>query len=316
MASIMSEKPLFKFGTTKFGPLVTQLTVSPHGGLQGAARYVVVTIGMIATAVLMSMSVGAMQSRSGVAGPTIANASSPLTAGLVVLVTLIVSFLVAAIVGRLVNAVVGLFVLGWGISVLSMQCGTIASLVFNGGGMVPLAIEAAVWSVVVLVMTIGIFRLSGPLPDIPMAEPADVCRPGTVFSSEALRASLAGLLVLAAVWFLLVNDLKGQAIGAVVVGGILAGIGARMLSPTAQPILIFAAPVLAGAVGYAIAASMQTASLDEMFVLNTLPRFGRPMPLDYAGGSLAGVAIGLGWARGMVENKRRDESPRIRSASS
>ena len=89
-----------------------------------------------------------------------------------------------------------------------------------------------------------------------------------------------------------------------------------MLSPTAQPILIFAAPVLAGAVGYAIAASMQTASLDEMFVLNTLPRFGRPMPLDYAGGSLAGVAIGLGWARGMVENKRRDESPRIRSASS
>ena len=315
MASIMSEKPLFKLGTTSFGPLVTQLTVSPHGGLQGAARYVVVTIGMIATAVFMSLSVGALQSRTGVAGPTIAAAASPLTAGLMVLLTLMVSFLVAAIVGRLVNAVVGMFVLGWGVAILSMQCGTVSDLVFGGWGLVPLAVETAVWSVIVLVMSVGVFRFSGPLPDIPMDDPADACRPGTLFSPEAMRASLAGLLVLVAVWFLLVNDLKGQAIGAVVVGGILAGLGARMLSPTAQPILIFATTVLAGAIGYAIAASMQTASLDEMFVMNTLPRLGRPMPLDYVGGSMAGVAIGLGWARGMVENKRRDDRPRIRSAS-
>ncbi|MEE2896030.1 MAG: hypothetical protein VX726_09865, partial [Planctomycetota bacterium] len=119
--------------------------------------------------------------------------------------------------------------------------------------------------------------------------------------------------MLGAVWLLLINDLKGQAIGAVVVGGILAGMGARLLSPLAQPILIFATPVLAGALGYAIAAAMQSGSPDEMFVLNTLPRFGRPMPLDYVGGSLVGVAIGLGWSRGMVEGKT--QSVRIRSAS-
>ena len=47
MAFNMRDKPLFKLGTNKIGPIVHQLTISPHGGLQGAARYVVVTLGMI-----------------------------------------------------------------------------------------------------------------------------------------------------------------------------------------------------------------------------------------------------------------------------
>ncbi|MCH2162318.1 MAG: hypothetical protein MK085_10650 [Phycisphaerales bacterium] len=310
----MGENPLFKFGTNRLGPIVIQLTMSPHGGLQGVARYVVVTIGMIATAVIMSLAVGAMQSRSGVPGPTIADAASPATAAVVLLATLLAAFVISAIVGRLVNAVVGLFVLGWGLAVLSMQCGTIANVVFDGGGLLPMALETAIWGVIVLLMTVGIFRISGPLPDLPLDDPADACRLGTIFSPEALRSCIAGLVILPAVWFLLVNDLKGQAIGTITVGGILAGMGARLLSPLAQPILIFAAPVFVGAIGIAFTMGMQSGSLDEMFVLNTLPRIGRPMPLDYAAGSLVGVAIGLGWARGMVEGKVESESVRIRSA--
>ena len=43
------------------------------------------------------------------------------------------------------------------------------------------------------------------------------------------------------------RPMKGQALGAVVVGSMLAGLGGRLLAPRVTPVLLFAAPCLAAA---------------------------------------------------------------------
>ena len=164
-----------------------------------------------------------------------------------------------------------------------------------------LAVETAVWAGVVLILAAVVFRFSGPLPDVPVENLNDALKPSAIFSPAALKSACAGLLILPVVWLLVINDLKGQAVAATTVGSILVGMGGRLLSPRTQPILLFAAAVLAGALGHAIAVAMMSGTPEEMFVANTLPRIGRPMPLDYVAGALMGVAIGLGWSRSFVE---------------
>ena len=256
---------------------------------------------MIAVSIIMSLAVGPMQSPRGVAGPTVGLAAQPVVAGLILLGTLSVSLGIAVLVGKAINAAVGMFVLGWGVLVLSMQCGTIADVVFDGSGILPLVFEGVAWGIVVLVCSAIMFRLCGALPDIPVDDPSDATRPSVVFSGDALKSALAGLLLLVVVWLLLSNDLKGQAIAAAVIGGVLTGLGGRLLSPRVQPVLLFAVPVFVGVLGYAIAMSMMQRPADEMFVTSTLPTWAKVMPLDLAGGALAGVSMGIGWARGMLE---------------
>ena len=269
-------------------------------GIDGVVRYVCLVGGMIGTMLLMSLAVGPLQSLRGVGGPTIAEATDPLVAVVWVSGTLVGSLLIASLVGRAINSAVGLFVLGSGIAVLSMQCGTVSDLIFAGGGFVPLVIETMVWAVVVLVLAAGMFRLSGPLPDISEGTARDAFDLRKIFTPLTARSALAGAVVIPIVWLLLFNELKGQAIAATTLGAIAAGMIGRSLSPHSQPILLFAAPVVFGALGYAIALTMVSGPIDEMFVVNALPRLARPMPLDYAAGALMGVAIGLGWSRGFI----------------
>ena len=289
--------PLLQMNTAKLGPVPIGWMFSPHGGYTGVVRYTVVTIGMLATSLVMLLAVGPMQSLRGVPGPTVEMAINPMMAGLVLLVLMLASLLVACLVGRLINALVGLFVLGWGIMVFDMQCGTIEDLVFANGSLLPLVMEGLVWSVVVLFMAGIVFWASGPLPDYPEEDPRNAVRLSEIFSADALKSALAGLLMLVAVWFLLWNDLKGQAIGVVMVGGLATGACGRLLSPKVQPILLFAAPMIAGTLGYAVGMTMQTKPLEEMFLQGNLPALIHPMPLDYVVGSLCGVAMGIGWGR-------------------
>jgi hypothetical protein len=86
----------------------------------------------------------------------------------------------------------------------------------------------------------------------------------------------------------------------VVLGGMVVGLVGRMISPHAQPRLLFAAPLLFGAIGQLIAAMMVKVPLTDAYIAQAIPAVGRPMPIDYAAGSLMGVAMGLGWARSFL----------------
>ena len=277
-------------------------------------RYTALTIGLFATSLVMVLATGSLISERGLPGPTIMGSLTPVQGTVAVGLCLLVSLAVAIVVGRVVNAAVGAFVLGAGIAVLSMQCGTHLDQLFSGGRSVLIVFETLIWAVVVLLMVAVLFRFTGPLPEQPGKRAEDAFRPSAVFSGAALKSCIAGVGMLLAIWILGVNDLKGQMIAACLIGGVLAGVGGRLLSPWEQPILIFAAPVIFAAMGQAYALGTNDDSLSAWLAGNQSP-LGMPMPMDVAAGSLMGVAIGLAWARGGSTESVSDASaPRRRES--
>ncbi len=237
----------------------------------------------------------------GIAGPTLALAASPTYAALWVGAAFVGSLLVACVVGRLINAVVGLFVLGCGVGLLAMRSGTIEDLAFANGSLLTATIEGLIWSCLVLAASLLVFRVSGPLPDA--VEIENPRRDGP-FGLMAFATLGCGVLVLLGVWAVVVSPTKGQALAGTFVGSVLVGLAARMAAPRTPPVLLFVAPILFGCLGYVIAfLQLKGTPIDMAFVKSTLSCLAYPMPVDYAAGTLAGTAVGIGWSRSFLKQE-------------
>jgi hypothetical protein len=164
-----------------------------------------------------------------------------------------------------------------------------------------LAVETFGWAVLVLAATMIVFRLGRPMGDVRTDEHGR--HPHPILSLDALKAAGAGLLMLPVVWLVAQSPMKGQVIGAALLGGAAVGAAGRAISPHVQPILLFASPIVFGAVGQVIAAALLKSPLEEAFVADTIPALLLPMPADYAAGSIMGVAIGLGLVKSHVHHE-------------
>ena len=266
--------------------------------MTGWRRYAVVTGGMILAGVICAPAAAFTVSPTGSLGPTVLQAESPVAAGLVVGLCFALTTALAAGVGRLVNVVVGLFILGAGLAVLAIRWGTVADLAFSGGSLGALALETLLWGGLVAGASFVVFRVAGPVSDFGNGKEAE-----GLIGRWGLRAFGAAIVVLPVVWLLARSELKGQTLAAVTGGAMAVGLLARTLSPQAQPRVLFAAPCLFGAVGYLIGQAFIKESLPEAFVAWSIPALCFPMPVDYAAGSLMGVAMGLGWARSFQQEE-------------
>lgn len=271
-------------------------------------------VGIILSALVFALAVGPWVSLRGVAGPVVALSERPALAALVTLGCLAAGIAIAAFVGRLINAAVGMFTLGCGLGLLAMRAGTVEDLAFSAGAAGPalrgLAIETLLWAVAIGAASVVTFRIAGPLPD---AVEIDDPRLDGPFGRNAFVSLAAGLLVLPAAWLLALSPMKGQALGAVVVGSMLAGLGGRLLAPRVPPVLLFAAPCLAAALGQLVASTLvaSSAPIGNLFVAGAIPRVAVPMPIDWAAGGTVGVALGIGWSRSFLKTER-DPRPRRR----
>lgn len=271
-------------------------------------------LGIILSALVFALAVGPWTSTRGVAGPVLALSERPGVAVAATLGCLAVGIALAAGIGRLINAAVGLFALGCGLAVLAMRAGTIEDLAFSGGAAGPalrgMAIESLLWAVAIGAASVVTFRIAGPLPD---AIEIDDPRIDGPFGRNAFRSLAAGLLVLPVAWLLALSPMKGQALGAVAVGGMVAGLGGRLLAPRVPPVLLFAAPCLAAAVGLLVVSTLVPAAapIGDLYVRQAIPRIAFPMPIDWAAGGTAGIAVGIGWSRSFLKTER-DHRPRRR----
>lgn len=266
---------------------------------QPYSRAILLGLSIAIAALLFSLAIGPAQSDRGAAGPTFAMAASPVLAVIATVAVFLVGIGFAGLVGRPLNAVVGLFVLGCGLALLAMRSGTVQDVAFGQRSLSGLTVEGLVWTGLVAFAAIAVFRIAGPLPD---AVPIDEPRVDGVLGSRALLAQLAGIASPAVVWLVAVSPSKGQALGATVLGGMVAGLVGRIIAPRTPPILIFASPILFGAIGYLLASTQLGAMpIDLAFVTRSLSRLAYPMPIDYAAGSLVGVAMGIGWSRSFLK---------------
>ncbi len=269
--------------------------------LEGWRRYGIVFGGGVAAAFICTAAVPFLVATTGTTGPTALQAQTPAVALAAIVILFGVATVVAGFVGRYVNAAVGLFVLGAGLWALRLRSATAIDLFFAEGSVSLVAVETLLWGLLVLGATWVVFRIGGPLHDVLPADPG-ITLPW--WKQHGLHGAACGVLVLPVVWLFARSPLQGQTLMAVVFGGMAAGIVGRMVAPHVQPLLLFATPCFFGAAGSLIAGMLVKGSLADAYVADELPILVLPMPIDYAAGSLMGVSMGLGWAKGFLHHEQ------------
>lgn len=236
----------------------------------------------------------------GVVAPALLQASDPALAGMLVQICLAAAAALACALARPINAAVSLFCMGCAVAAFAMRSGNVSDAVFQSGGFRWLGAETLWWGCFVAIVSMAAFRVGGPLPDVPAPDPEQSFLAG-LFRPKALMGALAGVVALPVVLFTLVGASKGQSIGACTLAGVATAVVARLYASREQPILLFAAPVLALGVAQLLLAGAAAANLDAAFASGTLSPLLVAMPADAAAGALCGVAIGLGWSKGLVK---------------
>ena len=286
----------------------TEATHSPAPQLAAPAaessvrRTVLLAVVIILVALLGLFASRFSVSPRGAASPALLVATQPTLAIAAALAAMIGSLLIALTLAKPINAVVSLFALGCAFAAYAMQTGTISDFVFLGANFKLAALETIAWSVFIALAAMITFRVGGPLVDVP-AHDSEGTFTGEIIHKRALMSLLAGVVAIPVLIFTMVGASKGQAIGACVIAGVLTAVIGRMIAPRAQPILLFAMPALVIGLAQLALAFTTTISPDIAFVNATLSPIRVPMPMDIAAGSLIGVAIGLGWTKGLVKHE-------------
>lgn len=237
---------------------------------------------------------------SGGVSPAVIDAVHPAVAAAGLVVCLGAAVALACSLARPVNAAVSLFAVGCGVAAFAMRSGTVSDAVFHGPGFRWLGAETLAWGAFVATAAVAAFRVGGPLPDVPWPDP-EQSFVHSLLRPRALLSMVAGVAAPAVLAFTLVGPLKGQAIGACTLAGVAVAVGARLIASREQPVLVFAAPVLAIGLAQLVLSQPAGGGLDAAFASGALNPILAAMPADVAAGSLCGVAIGLGWSKGLVK---------------
>lgn len=264
----------------------------------GTLRAAIVVTALVVTTATSLWCASGLADLRGVPAAALQFSGHPLRAAILTAIAIGVALAAAVMVGRYLNAVVGMFVLGCGIGVLAMRTGAIDGAAFDGASALGLSIETLVWAPMVLVFALVVFRLSGRLPD----EPPDLherTHRSWLMDPSAGRVLASSVAAPIAVWLVAVNDWKGQSIGAMVVGGLVAGMVSRLAAPDARPVVAYGAVVLA--VGAAQLVMAPAGDLAALLATGQVSPITRIMPLDAAAGACAGVSLGIGWARSFMK---------------
>jgi hypothetical protein len=268
----------------------------------GASRTILTSLCILTCGLLGLLASRFVMGSTGTAAPALMDAAHPAIAAAAVVVCLGAAVAIACALARPVNAAVTLFAVGCGVAAFAMRTGTLPDAVFHAAGFRWLGVETLAWSAFVATAAVAAFRVGGPLPDVPWLDP-DQSFGQSILRPRAMLAMVAGVAAPAVLAFTLVGTSKGQAIGACTLAGIAVAVGSRLIAPREQPVLVFAAPVLAIGLAQLILGVAPGGGLDVAFASGSLNPILSAMPADAAAGSLCGVAIGLGWSKGLVKRE-------------
>lgn len=261
----------------------------------------VIRFGSIGVALVVAVGTGLMcaslaSDARGVV-PVIPQASVGLSGWVAVAALWTVSWFVALGVGKAVNTAVGLFAAGCVLGVYAMRSGTVLDAAFDAASPAGIAVVSIVYAVLAGGLSWSTFVFAGPLPDMP-ADPDELPEHGFgAFRPRQLVAALASIAAVVVVVFMARTDSKGQAIGAMTLGAMLAAMLARSIRARTQPVVVFAAPALALGLAQLALSFASGPGFDDDIVKGTVAPILRLMPMDIGAGSLCGVALGYGMTK-------------------
>ena len=261
----------------------------------------VIRFGSIGVALVVAVGAGLMcaslaSDARGVV-PVIPQASVGLSGWVAVAALWTVAWFVALGVGKAVNTAVGLFAAGCVLGVYAMRSGTVLDAAFDAASPAGIAVVSIVYAVLAGGLSWSTFVFAGPLPDMP-ADPDELPEHGFgAFRPRQLVAALASIAAVVVVVFMARTDSKGQAIGAMTLGAMLAAMLSRSIRARTQPVVVFAAPALALGLAQLALSFASGPGFDDDIVKGTVAPILRLMPMDIAAGSLCGVALGYGMTK-------------------
>lgn len=283
--------------TPSVSPVQPGSTAHPQD--RPVVRGTTLVVSLALSAIAFRAVVPFMGSSRGVTGPLVIDAERPAIAIVAVVVAFAVVSAIAALVGRLVNAVVGIFVLGTGVGYLAMRSGASADFCFGGSSVLGGGVELVGWALLAAAGSHLVFKVGGPLPDMPATTEDDIDSP---IGRGARMAWLAGIAAPIVGWFAAVTPSKGQALGAATLAGFAAGAIGRTLAPRTPPVYLAVAPIAAFAALFLFLGFSGSDDLAARFVDGSLPRVLRLMPVDIAAGCLCGTALGFGFMRSFTSH--------------
>jgi len=256
----------------------------------------IVIVAMAAVGFLGSWEASGLVSARGEIGPTILQAQSPLSAILSVIVTIGVASVVGGLVARITTAASGMLVLGFSLFAMAMKLEGIEGFIYGGGNLYLLMIEVVFLSILLLLGTYIVFVIGRPFVVVKKE------REGS--QADIWKALLISAAILPMVYLVAKSPMRGQAIGAAAVGGIVIGFLARQFTPSMQPHVYYVFPIALAALGYLFGTLFFPVS-DVAFAQQQVSPLLFPMPIEYAAGLLLGVSLGLSWV--LSEDKLREE---------
>lgn len=216
---------------------------------------------------------------------------SPVVCLLVIAVVLVAATLIGTIIAGGVHFEAGLFSAAFGLIVLSLRCGNIQSVLFESGGSqivyVRLMVELLILSGFLLALWFLLRRL------VSAGRPA-----GSVNLVNNLTATIAQTVATAVfITVLCQTEAKNQCLASVGIASLLGSMLAYKYNPTRPSLWFWIGPLIAGFIGYALASLGQDSNLNIGIPSGTFAALARPLPLDYAGGGVAGAILGYWMTR-------------------
>lgn len=175
-----------------------------------------------------------------------------------------------------------------------------------------LSIELALWQFWWILLLLGLAwgRKTGQSRRLPAWSFSENLGTNTQIGLPGLNAIGAGLICAviggALSAFLIVNARIGQVAGGLFVAFLLAGMIAQLLLPQNNPIPLLAAPLITGLASY-LYLLLSFGHQDAVLLAwhsGKLPGSALALPIHYASIAIAGVAMGVGWAQGMIGTNR------------
>jgi len=248
---------------------------------------------------------------SGGHGTTLLHASAVAPALLRGLAAIAIAAAVGTLTARLSGLRGGLWnagvVLAWAASGLGTVDQVLRARESADGLLTTLAIEAAILAIPITLTAFACWRLS---KEQHSHQESWTDLPGTGKATAIVLGVIASAVATGVVAHLaMINNLKGQAIGASALGALTGAVVVALLAPRAPAWCAVGGAMLAGALG-PVAAQFITPQGQVSAAIHAWQLLGpaRITAMDFAAGSLMGAPIGLWIAGGLLERRSTTEA--------
>jgi hypothetical protein len=212
---------------------------------------------------------------------------SAFAALVVVAVLLAVATLVGTVVAGAVRFEAGLFAAAFALLTISVRCGTMQSVLLESDGKESIYLGLSVELIMLGIFLIALWMVLWRMAHAGGKGKSDVNYVNGI-TAMITQMVATGIVIL----ILCQSEAKNQVLAGVGIASYIGSVVAYKFTPVRPSIWYWVGPMLAGLVGYILAAMGQDSGLSIGSPAGAFAALARPLPIDYASVGTAGAILG------------------------